>query len=335
MTEQMTRVAVVRRPNGMPVLDDFEVKQEPIPTDLPPDHILIRADSLSVDAFIRTTLDEAGLHDMTPLGGTVTALGVGEVIASSSDTYKPGDWVAGPVLAQTHALMPAMAFQPIAPANNLPPSTFLGVLGLTTGITAWVGMVTIGDIRATDTVVVSGAAGAVGTVACQIAKARGANVIGIAGGPEKCGFLTDTLGLYGAIDYKNEDIDARLKELAPEGVNLFFDNVGGEMLDTVLDNLAVEGRVSICGAISQYDDLNDVRGPKLYLRLAERNATMRGFTVNHYPQVFADAAEELTRLFHDGQMHLPEHVVDGVENFPQALLTLLTGGHTGKMLVKP
>ncbi len=246
-----------------------------------------------------------------------------------------GTWVAGPTLAQTHAVMPAMAFQPIEPATNLPPSVYLGVLGLTTGITAWVGVSHVGGVKAGDTVVVSGAAGAVGTVATQLAKARGATVIGIAGGPAKCEFLTETLGLDGAIDYKNDNIDAQLKSLAPGGVDLYFDNVGGELLDIVLDNLAVGGRVVICGAISQYQNMGDVQGPRLYLRLAEKNATMAGFTVDHHADQHAAAIEELKQLYEDGRVVLPEHIVEGVENFPGALITLLTGGHTGKLFVKP
>ncbi len=330
-----TKVTVARRPEGMPVLEDFEVVQEEVPESAPEGHILVRTDTLSVDAFIRTTLDQAGLHDMSPLGAPVTALGVGEVMASGSDRFNVGDWVTGPILAQTHAVMPAEMFQPIAPSSNIPPSTYLGVLGLTTGITAWVGLVTVGEVKESDTVVVSGAAGAVGSVVGQLAKARGARVIGIAGGAAKCAFLTDTLGLDGAIDYKNDDIDASLKTLAPQGVDLFFDNVGGELLDTLLDNLAMEGRVVLCGAISQYQNLDDVRGPKLYLRIAERNGSMRGFTVDHYPQVFEAAGEELARLYTEGRMQLPEHEVRGVENFPQALLTLFDGGHMGKMVVRP
>lgn len=334
MTGTNRRVFLTQRPVGMPTLDDFDAEDVSLP-ELSDGLILVDVDTLSVDAFIRTTLDPGGIHAASPVGGTVTALGVGEVLESRYDGLTPGDWVVGPVLAQTHAVMPGEMFQKIEPAANIPPSTYLGVLGLTTGVTAWVGMVQIGGVKTDDTVVVSGAAGAVGTVASQLAKARGARVIGIAGGAEKCRFLTATLGLDAAIDYKNDDVDAQLKQLAPNGVDLYFDNVGGELLDIVLDNLAVGGCVSICGAISQYQHLNDVRGPKLYLRLAERNASMRGFTVDHYPQVFAEANEELSRLLTEGALQLPEHVVDGIDKFPEALLTLFNGGHMGKLVVKP
>jgi len=328
------RVYVKQRPNGMPTLDDFGYTEDTI-SEVPDEHVLVRVDTLSIDAFIRTTLDAEGLHDMSELGASVTALGVGEVMESNFAGLAAGDWVAGPLLAQSHALMPGMMFQKIEPSANIPPSTYLGILGMTTGLTAWAGMIPVGEVQNADVVVVSGAAGAVGTVAAQLAKARGARVIGIAGGRAKCDFLTGELGLDGAIDYKNDDVAEQLQALAPEGVNVFFDKVGGEILDHVLDNLAAGARVVICGAISQYQHLDDVRGPKLYLRLAERNASMRGFTVDHYAGQFPAAQEELSKLMTEGAIKLPEHVVEGIDNFPQALLTLFNGGHTGKMLVKP
>lgn len=328
------RVFLRERPANIPSAENFDVEEQTI-SEIPEDHVLVKVDTLSIDAFIGTTLNEDSFHASTALGGTITALGVGEVVASSFDGLQPGDWVNGPMMAQTYTLMPGAAFQKIEPAANIPPSTYLGVLGLTTGLTAWAGMVAVGEVKDTDTVVVSGAAGAVGTVAVQLAKARGARVIGIAGGPEKCRFLTEDLGLDGAIDYKNDNIDAQVKVLAPDGINLFFDNVGGEILDIMLDNLAMGGRVVLCGAISQYQNMDDVRGPKLYLRIAERNASMRGFTVDYYAEQFADATAELSRLLTEGKMNLPEHVITGIDNFPEALITLFTGGHTGKMLVKP
>jgi NADPH-dependent curcumin reductase CurA len=328
------RIFLRERPTDMPTAEHFGVEEVPI-EDVPDDHVLVKVDTLSIDAFIRTTLNADGFHASTPVGGTITALGVGEVVASKFDGLKPGDWVNGPLLAQTYALMPGAMFQKIEPAANIPPSTYLGVLGLTTGLTAWAGMVAVGNVSDTDTVVVSGAAGAVGTVAVQLAKARGARVIGIAGGPEKCRFLTEELGLDGAIDYKHDDIDAKVKQLAPDGINLFFDNVGGEILDIMLDNLAMNGRIVLCGAISQYQNMGEVQGPKLYLRIAERNAAMLGFTVDHYADRFEEAAAELGRLLTEGKMNLPEHVISGIDNFPTALTTMFTGGHTGKLLVKP
>ncbi|MCX7063713.1 MAG: NADP-dependent oxidoreductase [Proteobacteria bacterium] len=324
------RVFLKQRPNGMPTTADFGIEDQPLP-EVGKDQVLIRVAAISMDAFIRTTLDGDGIHGTAPIGGTVMALGVGEVLTSRFAGLAPGDWVTGPTLAQTHSLMPGQ----IIDVSKVQPSTYVGVLGMTTGLTAHVGMIQIGKVRAGDTVVVSGAAGAVGIVACQIAKAKGARAIGIAGGPQKVAYLRNEIGLDGAVDYKNADVGAQLDVLAPNGINVYFDNVGGELLDTVLHRIAPEARVVICGAISQYQHLDDVRGPKLYLRLAERNATMGGFTVDHYPQTFAAASAELVGWMAQGKVRLPEHVINGIDGFPQALITLFTGGHTGKLLVKP
>jgi len=296
--------------------------------------ILVEVSHISIDAFIRTTLDREGFHGSVPLGGPVTALGVGRVIASAADDLKVGDWVTGPTMAQTHAMMPGALFQKID-AEAAPPSAYLGALGMTTGLTAYFGMLEVAKVGPGQTAVVSGAAGAVGSVACQLAKIRGARVIGIAGGPEKSRYLLDVVGADAAIDYKNEDVGARLTELAGSGIDVYFDNVGGEVLDLVLDRLAQGGRIAVCGAISQYGNMEDVRGPKLYLRIAERNACMCGFTVDRFAAQFDSARSELLQWLNSGQLRLVEHVEHGIERFPDALAMLFTGGHMGKLLVAP
>ena len=327
------KVVLGKRPDGNPQLDCFEVVEETL-GEPEPGQVLVRAEQLSIDAFITTTLEGGGLHGTAPIGQVVTALGVGTVVASASDDLAAGDAVFGPLGAQTYMLAPAAMLRKLD-VSKVPARAYIGVLGLTTGLTAYVGMVTVGEVAEGDTVVVSAAAGAVGSVACEIARLRGARVIGTAGGPDKVSYLVDELGCEAGIDYKNEDVAARLAELAPKGVNVFFDNVGGELLDTVLDNIASQARVVICGAISQYQHLSDVRGPSLYLRLAERNASMRGFTVDFHSAVFPEAEAELTDWLTGGQLHVREHIVEGVERFPEALLMLFTGGHTGKLMVAP
>jgi NADPH-dependent curcumin reductase CurA len=244
-----------------------------------------------------------------------------------------GDWVFGPTLAQTHALMPAAMFNKID-TSVAPPSTYLGILGLTTGLTAYFGLLDVAGVAAGETVVVSGAAGGVGSVACQLAKIAGARVIGIAGGPEKLRYVTDTIGADAAIDYKAGNVGQRLDELAPRGIDVYFDNVGGDLLDTVLDRLATGARVSICGAISQYENMENVRGPRLYLRLAERNARMAGFTVDHFAARFAEAIPRLVEWMRAGRLVLPEHREHGIDRFPAALVMLFRGGHVGKLLVE-
>ena len=327
------RVILIRRPEGMPKVSDFAVEEVELPP-IAADQVLLEVSHISIDAFIRTTLAEGAFHGTAALGGTVTALGVGRVLESRFAPLAEGDWVVGPTLAQSHALMPGALFNKID-AGVAPPSAYLGILGMTTGLTAYFGMYAVGKVQAGDTVVVSGAAGAVGTVASQLAKLKGATVIGIAGGPAKVSYLVDQIGLDAAIDYRSEDVGGRLDVLAPNGIDVFFDNVGGELLDTVLDRLRTGARVAICGAISQYDDLTDVRGPKLYLRLAERNATMAGFTVDHYAARFGEAAAELAAWMGEGRLKLPEHIERGIERFPEALIMLFTGGHMGKLLVAP
>ena len=319
----------------MPIMDDFGLETVMI-DEVPEGHVVVKVDTLSMDAWIRTTLNAAGMHTMSDVGTTIRALGVGTVVESNSNMLAVGDPVYGMLSAQTHALLPAAALKKLDMQEGIELRDYVGPLGQTTGLTAWVGLVSVGEVQSGDTVLVSGAAGAVGSVVVQLAKARGAFVIGIAGGPEKCRYLTETIGADVAIDYKGADVAAALAKAAPNGINVFFDNVGGELLDIALDNLAPAGaRVAICGAISQYADLNDVRGPKLYLRLAERNATMKGFVVSHYADQYPVAIKEISDLMRGGKMKLPEHVVEGIDQFPEAFFMLYGGAHTGNLLVRP
>jgi NADPH-dependent curcumin reductase CurA len=328
-----TKIVLAKRPQGMPTLDCFERVEEPL-ADPAQGQVLVAVEHLSIDAFIRTTLETGGIHETVAEGSAIVALGVGRVLSSGDESLNQGDAVFGPMMAQSHMLGPAAMFRKLD-ETDAPARAHLGVLGLTTGLTSYVGMVTVGEVKSGDTVVVSAAAGAVGSVACEIGRILGARVIGIAGGADKVAYLENELGIAAGIDYKNEDVAARLAELAPDGVNVFFDNVGGELLDTVLDQIAPEARVVICGAISQYQHLSDVRGPNLYLRLAERNASMRGFTVDHYGDVHEQASAELSGWLKAGEFHVREHIVEGIENFPEALLMLFNGGHTGKLMVTP
>ena len=213
-------------------------------------------------------------------------------------------------------------------------SAYLGALGASTGVTSWIGIRKVAKPQPGDIFVVSAAAGAVGSIAGQIAKRDGAFVIGIAGGQRKVTYLTERLGFDAAIDYKNEDVNARLRELAPNGINVFFDNVGGPILDAVLDNLAMQARVVICGAISQYDDLDNVTGPSMYLRLAERQSSMEGFAFFHFPESIGPAGAELRKWLDDGSLVMDEEILDGIERYPEALQFMFNGGNLGKLLVK-
>jgi NADPH-dependent curcumin reductase CurA len=327
------KVVLVRHVEGMVGPEHFRIEEEP--ARLPAaGEALVEVEAISVDAFIRTSLNsQEGLHQRVPPGGTVIALGVGRVIESNVAGLSVGDAVTGPLGAQTHATLPGAMLQKID--DRLPLSTYLGALGLTTGVTAYFGIRDVGAVKPGETVLVSAAAGAVGSIAGQIARICGARVIGIAGGPAKVAFLTGTLGFDAAIDYRNEDVDARLKALAPDGIDVFFDNVGGELLDVALEQIRERGRVVICGAISQYNDQQHVRGPSRYLRLAERYARMEGYTVLHFANRFPEAYAQLGQWLAEGKLIMPEQVDEGIEAFPAALRKLFEGANTGKMLVRP
>jgi hypothetical protein len=240
----------------------------------------------------------------------------------------------GPLGTQTVATLPAALLQAVD-AQRAPITAYLGALGKMAGLTAYFGIREVGHVKRGDTVVVSAAAGAVGALAGQIARLDGGRVIGIAGGPDKCRALTEALGFDAAIDYKGEDVDARLRTLAPDGIDVYFDNVGGPLLDVVLDQIRERARVVICGAISQYqgDMSKGVRGPSLYLRLAERNARMEGYAVNHFMPQFREAEHQLAEWLGAGRLKLPEQVESGLENFGATLRMLFEGGNTGKLLL--
>lgn len=335
LTTGNRKLVLAERPGGTPVPECFRVEEEEIAA-LQEGSVRIEVDHLSIDAFIRTTLEEKSYHQPVPIGGTITALGVGRVVESCFPGLQIGEGVFGPLGVQTVATLPGFLAQKID-EKRAPLRAYLGILGLTSGITAYVGMRKVGLVKAGETVVVSGAAGAVGSMASQIAKLDGGRVIGIAGGAHKVRYLVEDLGLDSAIDYKHEDVAERLRELAPEGVDVFFDNVGGTLLDLVLEQIRLRARVVICGAISQYQGnvQQGVAGPRRYLRLAEQQARMEGFAVTHFPECFGEATAALARWRDAGDIKLNEHVIEGVENFFAAMETLFGGGHIGKLMLKP
>jgi len=325
------RVALVRRPTGQATPDCFEVGDVELDP-LEPGQVRVAVEFISVDAGTRTMLRGEGFHMQVGLGETIRAGGVGRIIESAADGWEVGEAVIGGLGAQTVATLPASELKRVDDTLG-PLSLHLGVLGGSTGVTAWIGIREVAKPGPGDTFVVSAAAGAVGSIAGQIAKRDGARVIGIAGGPVKTAHLVETLGFDAAIDYKNDDVNAKLRELCPDGVNVFYDNVGGPILDAVLDNLAMRARVVICGAVSQYDDMDNVTGPSMYLRLAERQSRMEGFAYFHFPQSIRPATEELAEWVADGSIVLPETVLEGIDRYPEALQFMFEGGNIGKLLV--
>jgi|AntAceMinimDraft_5_1070358.scaffolds.fasta_scaffold21142_1 hypothetical protein len=311
-------------------------------TALAPEEVVIVTEVLSVDAFLRTMLDEEAYHGSIVLGGTLPAMGIGKVVAvGSAAKLSVGSKCIGLLGAQTVAkLVPG----PMGPHKlvNFPgvqERASLGLLGLTTGITAWVGVNSVArPPRAGETVVVTVAAGAVGSIAAQLCLSAGARVIGVAGGVAKCAYLLDDLKLHGAVDYKSttQTVDEQLATLCPNGVDFFYDNAGGAVLDCVLRQINGGGRVVICGAASQYNgNLNKggVQGPSEYLKLAEKGASMTGFNVmQHMPSV---AMAVPAMLWHHarGTVVLREQVEVGIASFPKAMEQMFTGGHIGRLLV--
>ena len=328
----LKKVVLKERPIDNPKVEGFDIIEEisRAPND---GEILVQMQALEIGAWIRTTLNEEAFHGSTPIGGTIPALGIGKVLISKSDTFKEGDIVNGPIFAQTHTTMPAEMFAKVE-NPEIDPFTQIAVLGVTTGLTAYFGIYEVGQVKKDDVVLVSGAAGGVGALVCQLAKIKGAKVIGVAGGKEKCEVLVNEIGADAAIDYKKDNLDEKIKEYASEGIDIFFDNVGGEILDAALDNIRDRARVVICGAISQYSHHDSVNGPSLYLRLAEKYSRMEGFTVMHFEDRYQEASKELLSLYEQGKLKIPYHIEDGIENFPLALQKLFTGGNTGKLMVK-
>ena len=325
------KIVLAHRPEGLPKLSDFALEEEKV--DMPSTgEVLIQVDTLSIDAFILTTLNERSYHPSVPIGGTVSALGVGRVLESAYSDFNADDAVFGPLGAQTLAKVLGPLMRKVD-EKRAPLTAYLGALGVTSGLTSYFGIRDVGRVKEGETVVVSAAAGAVGSIAVQLALIEGAVVIGIAGGPQKVRYVVDELGAKACLDYKSEDVDARLHQLAPHGVDVYFDNVGGELLDVLLDQIREGGRIVVCGAISQYQDMDHVRGPSLYLRLAERHARMEGFAVSHFADRFAEAEAALAGWVDQGKLVVREHLERGIESFPATLLKLFDGSHIGKLLL--
>ncbi|KAG7337903.1 zinc-binding dehydrogenase [Nitzschia inconspicua] len=307
------------------------------------DLVLVKVEVLSVDAFIRTMMDATAYHGSLDLQNTLPALGYGTVVMSKSKKFRVGQPVLGMLGAQTYARIPAKQLKRKFDLPLLPTSASLGLLSLTTGLTAYAGIFFVPSKgpRKGDTVVVTASAGAVGSIAAQLAKTTGAKVVGIAG--NKNDYLLNELKLDGAVNYKDKSIslEDQLDEACPNGVDFVFDNVGGDTLDALLERIRPGGRIVICGAVSQYDsgsvnkvDGQTVQGPSNYLNLAERGAEMRGFNVMQHMHKMPIAMFFLFWYYVRGKVRMTEHIHNGIESFPKALKSLFDGGNTGKTLVK-
>lgn len=332
MPPQTTRQWVIaERPGGREVrASDFRLEEADLPA-LGEGQVLARTLWLGFDPAQRSWMDNlADYVAPTEVGGVMPGSGVAQVVDSRSSRFQPGDVVFGLIGWREMAVLDGRALSKAMP--GVPPQAHLGILG-TTGLTAYFGFTRIGLPRPGDTVVVSGAAGSTGSAVGQIAKIAGCTVIGIAGGAEKCRWIVEECGFDHAVDYKAERVGARLDDLALKGVDVFFDNVGGETLDAVLGRIAPGGRVVVCGAISQYNT-DRVRGPGAYLNLILRRARMEGFIVTDFQSQFPAAVARLAGWLKGGKLVYAEDVQEGFDQTPQTFLRLFTGANRGKQLLK-
>ena len=320
------------RPVGLPKGSDWSLVEEPV-REPGEGEFLIRIEYISLDPAMRGWMNE-GKSYVPPvgIGEVMRAGGAGEVVASNHPGFPVGSKVSGLFGVQQYAMSNGKGVQRVDTALA-PLPTYLGVLGMT-GMTAYFGLLDVGAVKEGDTVVVSGAAGAVGTVVGQVAKIKGCRVVGIAGGAEKCRYLVEDLGFDAAIDYKSEDVRKALREHCPKGIDVYFDNVGGEILDIALSQLAMHARVVICGAISQYNATEGVKGPANYLSLLVNRARMQGMVVFDYAARYGEAARDMGAWLAAGRLKSREDIVEGFETFPDALLKLFRGENTGKLLLK-
>ena len=328
------QMVLIERPTGAITSATCSVVEVPVP-DLEDGQALVAVSHLSIDPTIRTWMDDApGYLPPIGIGEVIRSGGGGQVIASRSDRYQVGDLVTG-ITGWQEYVVADEGFGAMAPAPaGIDLATTLNVLGVT-GMTAYFGLLEVGALKEGDVVVVSGAAGATGSMVGQLAKINGAaSVVGIAGGPEKCAQLVDELGFDAAIDYRQGKVSAELHRLCPKGIDVYFDNVGGDILDAALANLAMRGRVVLCGAIAGYNDSSLRPGPANYTSLIIRRGRMEGFIILDYIARWPEAQARVAGWLAEGRIHHAEHIVVGLENAPDALNLLFTGGNTGKVLVK-
>jgi NADPH-dependent curcumin reductase CurA len=331
---QNHQIVLASWPQGFPTVRDFRIETV-APPEPRPGEVLVETLYLTVDPYMRGLLREGGsgyLGAVEP-GQVMRGEGVGRVIQSASPDFAPGDIVSGMTNWQSHAALPVKGLRRIDPAIA-PISTALGVLGMP-GLTAYFGLLDICQPKPGETVVVSGAAGAVGSIAGQIAKIHGCRVVGIAGGAAKCDWLTGELGFDAALDYKTTaHLRRSLQALCPDGIDCYFDNVGGVITDAALMLIRDGARISICGQIAQYNATEAEMGPRLLFQLIVRQARMEGFLVMKYFARAREAYAAIGQWIREGRLKYRETIVEGLENTPRAFIGLFGGENTGKMVVK-
>jgi len=324
---------LAKRPHGMVGEDDFELREAPVP-ELAEGEYLVRNLYMGFDPAMRGWMEDRPSYiPPVAIGEVMRAGTVGQVVESRNERFRPGDVVQGLFGWQEWAIGGQGMMQGAPVPKGTPLTWPLGVLGIT-GLTAYFGLLDLGDPQEGETVLVSGAAGATGSVAAQIAKIRGCRVVGIAGGPDKCRWLREEAGLDAAIDYREGDVGAAIAAACPDGVDVFFDNVGGEILEAALDHIAERARVVLCGGISGYNEETPPPGPRNLMNLVIRRARMEGFIVIDYQARFGEGASQLAEWVGEGRIAHREDVQEGIENAPKTFLRLFRGENLGKQLLK-
>jgi NADPH-dependent curcumin reductase CurA len=331
MSEKNLQVLLARRPKGAPQPSDFEFKETPIP-DIGDGQVLVRNHYLSLDPYMRGRMNNTKSYAKSiGLGEVMVGGTVGEVVKSRHSNFKTGDKVLGGFGWQLYGVSDGTAVQKVDD-SGVPLSAYLGVLGMP-GLTAWVGLIDIGQPKSGETVVVSAASGAVGSVVGQIAKIKGCRAVGIAGGPDKCRYVVEELGFDACVDYKAGRLAEDLEKATPNGIDINFENVGGEILDTVLRRLNAFARIPLCGLISQYN-LTEPYGLKSIGSLLLNRVKLQGFIVFEHQARHPVALKDLMQWVREGRIKYRESVVEGLKNAPAAFIGLLNGKNFGKQLVK-
>jgi len=332
MTSDNQQFLLAARPGANIVPQDFELISSPRPT--PGEgEVLVAVQYIAVEPAMKGWM-EARVDYVAPLqiGDVMRGQGTGVVVESNNDKFPVGTQVTGFLGWQRYVVSDGETVHLRPLPDGVSATAALNVLGIT-GLTAYFGMTEIGRPQAGQTVLVSGAAGATGSIAGQIARIAGARVVGIAGGEEKCRWLVEDLGFDAAIDYKTGDTGERMRALCPGGVDVYFDNVGGDILDLALDNLAMHASVVLCGGISRYTEAGPVPGPVNYFNLIYKRARMEGFIVVDYASRFAEGIQALAGYLESGELKHRETIFEGFEQLPAALINLFSGGNIGKQLV--
>ena len=331
MPTRSREIRLAARPRGTPVVSDFELAEVEL-RDPADGEVLVRNAYVSVDPYMRGRMNDAKSY-VSPfdVGATLTGGAVGRVIASRNDRWPEGSWALHELGWREAALLDGHGMRAVDP-SLAPVSTALGVLGMP-GVTAYVGIADIGEVRESDTVFVSGAAGAVGSVAAQLASTRGARVIGSAGTPEKVAWLRE-LGLDGVFDYHDTPTREALRALAPDGIDVYFDNVGGETLEAAIGAMRLRGRIVACGAISRYNATEALPGPRNLFMVVTKRLRIQGFIVSDHYDRFPAFLAEVGPLVSSGSLRYRETVVEGIEQAPGAFIGMLEGANVGKMLVR-